>query len=69
MGLISVAHASEPFDFAIPGKIDGVSINDFEDLLAEVKQQQTYDVPLCCLILKAQDFALGINRSASEFMQ
>jgi len=38
MGLISVAHASEPFDFAIPGKIDRVSINDFEDLLAEVKQ-------------------------------
>jgi len=38
MGLLSVAHASEPFDFAIPGKIDRVSINDFEDLLAEVKQ-------------------------------
>ena len=38
MGLISVAHASEPFDFAISGKIDHVSINDFEDLLAEVKQ-------------------------------
>ncbi|MGB9463645.1 MAG: M1 family aminopeptidase [Candidatus Acidiferrum sp.] len=38
MGLISVTHASEPFDFAIPGKIDRVSINDFEDLLAEVKQ-------------------------------
>ncbi|HZV89883.1 MAG TPA: M1 family aminopeptidase [Candidatus Binatus sp.] len=38
MGLMSVVHASEPFDFAIPGKIDRVSINDFEDLLAEVKQ-------------------------------
>jgi Peptidase family M1 domain len=38
MGLISVTHASEPFDFAIPGKIDRVSINDYEDLLAEVKQ-------------------------------
>jgi hypothetical protein len=38
MGLLSVTHASEPFDFAIPGKIDRVSINDFEDLLAEVKQ-------------------------------
>lgn len=38
MGLISVTHASEPFDFVIPGKIDRVSINDFEDLLAEVKQ-------------------------------
>jgi hypothetical protein len=33
-----VTHASEPFDFAIAGKIDRVSINDFEDLLAEVKQ-------------------------------
>ena len=38
MGLIGVTHASEPFDFAIPGKIDRVSINDYEDLLAEVKQ-------------------------------
>jgi hypothetical protein len=38
MGLISVTHANEPFDFLIPGKIDRVSINDFEDLLAEVKQ-------------------------------
>jgi hypothetical protein len=38
MGLIAVTHASEPFDFAIPGKIDRVSINDYEDLLAEVKQ-------------------------------
>jgi hypothetical protein len=38
MGLISVTHASEPLDFAIPGKIDRVSINDYEDLLAEVKQ-------------------------------
>jgi Peptidase family M1 domain len=38
MGLISATRASEPFDFAIPGKIDRVSINDYEDLLAEVKQ-------------------------------
>jgi hypothetical protein len=38
MGLISVTHASEPFDFAIPGKIDRITINDNEDLLAEVKQ-------------------------------
>jgi hypothetical protein len=38
MGLISVTHASEPFDFTIPGKIDRVSMNDYEDLLAEVKQ-------------------------------
>jgi hypothetical protein len=38
MGLLSVTHASEPFDFAIPGKIDRVTINDYEDSLAEVKQ-------------------------------
>jgi hypothetical protein len=38
MGLISVTHRNEAFDFLIPGKIDRVSINDFEDLLAEVKQ-------------------------------
>ncbi len=38
MGLISVTGASAPFDFAIQGKVDRVSINDFEDLLAEVKQ-------------------------------
>lgn len=38
MGTIGVTHASEPFDFTIPGKIDRVSINDYEDLLAEVKQ-------------------------------
>jgi hypothetical protein len=36
--LLSVTHASEPFDFAIPGKIDRVTINDYEDSLAEVKQ-------------------------------
>jgi hypothetical protein len=38
MGLISVTHPNQPFDFLIPGKIDRVSINDYEDLLAEVKQ-------------------------------
>ena len=38
MGLISVTHASELFDFSIQGKIDRVSINDYEDLLADVKQ-------------------------------
>ena len=38
MGTIGVTHASEPIDFTIPGKIDRVSINDYEDLLADVKQ-------------------------------
>ena len=38
MGMVSVTHPREPFDFTIAGKIDRVSINDYEDLLAEVKQ-------------------------------
>ncbi len=38
MGLIGVTKVNEPFDFTIPGKIDRVSINDYEDLLADVKQ-------------------------------
>jgi hypothetical protein len=38
MGLISVTHATEPFEFTISGKVDRVSINDNQDILAEVKQ-------------------------------
>jgi hypothetical protein len=38
MGTIGVTHASEPIDFTVAGKIDRVSINDYEDLLANVKQ-------------------------------
>ncbi len=38
LGLISVTHATEPFDFTISGKVDRVSINDNQDTLAEVKQ-------------------------------
>ncbi|MGB7282479.1 MAG: M1 family aminopeptidase [Candidatus Acidiferrum sp.] len=38
MGLLSASHATEPFDFTVGGKIDRVSINDYEDLLADVKQ-------------------------------
>ncbi len=38
MGTIGVTHASEPIDFTVAGKIDRVSINDYEDLLADVKQ-------------------------------
>ena len=38
MGLLSTTHANEPFDFTIPGKIDRVSINDYEDLLGDVRQ-------------------------------
>jgi hypothetical protein len=38
MGMLSATHPNEPFDFTIPGKIDRVTINDYEDSLAEVKQ-------------------------------
>jgi len=38
LGVLSVKHSREPIDVAIPAKIDRVSINDYEDLLADVKQ-------------------------------
>jgi Peptidase family M1 domain len=38
MGLLSSTHPIEPLDATVGGKIDRVSINDYEDLLAEVKQ-------------------------------
>ncbi len=38
LGMLSMTHASEPIDITLPGKIDRISINDFEDLLADVKQ-------------------------------
>lgn len=38
MGNIRVTHPTETVDTTIQGKIDRVSINDYEDLLAEVKQ-------------------------------
>jgi hypothetical protein len=38
MGTIGVTHANEPMDFTVAGKIDRVSINNYEDLLADVKQ-------------------------------
>ena len=38
LGSLAVTHATEPIDITIPAKIDRVSINDYEDLLAEVKQ-------------------------------
>lgn len=38
LGTIGVTHATEPFDFVIPAKVDKLTINDFEDLLADVKQ-------------------------------
>jgi Peptidase family M1 domain len=38
MGLLSSTHPIEPIDATVGGKIDRVSINDYEDLLAEVRQ-------------------------------
>jgi aminopeptidase N len=38
LGSLAVTHATEPIDITIHAKIDRVSINDLEDLLAEVKQ-------------------------------
>jgi hypothetical protein len=33
-----VTHSSEPLDINLPMKVDRVSLNDYEDLLAEIKQ-------------------------------
>jgi peptidase M1-like protein len=38
LGILSVAHSREPIDVLVPAKFDRVSINDYEDLLADVKQ-------------------------------
>jgi Peptidase family M1 domain len=38
MGMVAMTHPSEPLDVTIAGKINGVTINDYEDLLAVVKQ-------------------------------
>ncbi|HJZ65679.1 MAG TPA: M1 family aminopeptidase [Candidatus Acidoferrum sp.] len=38
IGIIGATHSLEPLDFVVPGKVDRVSINDNEELLADVKQ-------------------------------
>jgi aminopeptidase N len=38
LGTISATHATETIDATLPAKIDRLSINDHEDLLADVKQ-------------------------------
>jgi Peptidase family M1 domain len=38
LGTIAVTHATEPVNVTIPAKFDRVSINDHEDLLADVRQ-------------------------------
>jgi len=38
IGSLAATHAHESIDATLPGKIDRVSINDYEDMLADVKQ-------------------------------
>jgi hypothetical protein len=38
LGTLSVTHPNEPLDLTLPLKVDRLSINDHEDLLADVKQ-------------------------------
>jgi len=38
LGLLGATHSSEPIDITLPGKIDRLSINYYEDMLADVKQ-------------------------------
>jgi aminopeptidase N len=38
LGTLAITHATEPFDFTLPLRVDRLSINDHEDLLADVKQ-------------------------------
>ena len=38
VGMITATHQTENLDFVVPGKFDRISINDNEDLLADVKQ-------------------------------
>src|SRR5207244_5121927 len=47
LGTLGVTHSSEPVDITLAGKVDRVSINDYEDLLADVKQCQTSGGTTC----------------------
>jgi len=38
LGTLAITHPSEPIDVTLPARIDRLSINDHEDLLADVKQ-------------------------------
>jgi hypothetical protein len=39
MGILAAIHPTETIDVTVGGKVDRVSVNDYEDLLADVKQQ------------------------------
>jgi hypothetical protein len=38
LGLLGATHFTELIDITLPGKIDRLSINYYEDMLADVKQ-------------------------------
>jgi len=38
LGTLGVTHQTEPVNFVLPGKVDKLTINDYEDVLADVKQ-------------------------------
>jgi hypothetical protein len=38
LGSLAVTHATETVDVTVPAKVDRISINDHEDLLADVRQ-------------------------------
>ncbi len=38
LGIINATHSKEPLDFTLPLKVDRVAINEYDDVLAEVKQ-------------------------------
>jgi hypothetical protein len=38
LGSISATHALETIDVTVPGKVDRLTMNDFDDLLVEIKQ-------------------------------
>jgi len=38
LGSLSATHVSEPIEFTLPGKFDRLSVNNYEDMLADVKQ-------------------------------
>jgi hypothetical protein len=38
LGSVAATHSKEPVNFVLPQKVDKITINDHEDLLADVKQ-------------------------------
>jgi hypothetical protein len=38
IGTLAATHPTEQVNFVLPGKVDKLTINEYEDMLAEVKQ-------------------------------